>query len=293
MRKIIIIIIILSTIIGAENLLRNIDNRFATKIDLTNLVHNSISLNLLDAKSKPTLLKPMLASFAIPGLGQYLNKSPWWKTALFAGVEVAGIAGYIVWTNKADDITREFENWADAHWDMKRWVNDSAILLSDIQANGYPNVNDVRIDGSHHITIIINGKYESSEILLVNPNIEYVELQDWDFYEGIGKYDQFVAGWDDARSNWEIIKKSIKDGDDELIVMTPNKQHYLNLRNDSNILYKNAKFAASALLFNHIFSALDALWSANKNKELSYKLDVSIGSESNYIITGISFQWNL
>lgn len=293
MRKIIIIIIILSTIIGAENLLRNIDNRFATKIDLTNLVHNSISLNLLDAKSKPTLLKPMLASFAIPGLGQYLNKSSWWKTALFAGVEVAGIAGYIVWTNKADDITREFENWADAYWDMKRWVNDSAILLSDIQANGYPNVNDVRIDGSHHITIIINGKYESSEILLVNPNIEYVELRDWDFYEGIGKYDQFVAGWDDARSNWEIIKKSIKDGDDELIVMTPNKQHYLNLRNDSNILYKNAKFAASALLFNHIFSALDALWSANKNKELSYKLDVSIGSESNYIITGISFQWNL
>lgn len=293
MRKIIIIIIILSTIIGAENLLRNIDNRFATKIDLTNLVHNSISLNLLDAKSKPTLLKPMLASFAIPGLGQYLNKSPWWKTALFAGVEVAGIAGYIVWTNKADDITREFENWADAHWDMKRWVNDSAILLSDIQANGYPNVNDVRIDGSHHITIIINGKYESSEILLENLNIEYVELRDWDFYEGIGKYDQFVAGWDDARSNWEIVQKSIKDGKDELIVMTPNKQHYLNLRNDSNILYKNAKFAASALLFNHIFSALDALWSANKNKELSYKLDVSIGSESNYIITGISFQWNL
>lgn len=293
MRKIIIIIIILSTIIDAENLLRNIDNRFATKIDLTNLVHNSISLNLLDAKSKPTLLKPMLASFAIPGLGQYLNKSPWWKTALFAGVEVAGIAGYIVWTNKADDITREFENWADAHWDMKRWVNDSAILLSDIQANGYPNVNDVRIDGSHHITIIINGKYESSEILLENLNIEYVELRDWDFYEGIGKYDQFVAGWDDARSNWEIVQKSIKDGKDELIVMTPNKQHYLNLRNDSNILYKNAKFAASALLFNHIFSALDALWSANKNKELSYKLDVSIGSESNYIITGISFQWNL
>lgn len=293
MRKIIIIIIILSTIIGAENLLRNIDNSFATKIDLTNLVHNSISLNLLDAKSKPTLLKPMLASFAIPGLGQYLNKSPWWKTALFAGVEVAGIAGYIVWTNKADDITREFENWADAHWDMKRWVNDSAILLSDIQANGYPNVNDVRIDGSHHITIIINGKYESSEILLENLNIEYVELRDWDFYEGIGKYDQFVAGWDDARSNWEIVQKSIKDGKDELIVMTPNKQHYLNLRNDSNILYKNAKFAASALLFNHIFSALDALWSANKNKELSYKLDVSIGSESNYIITGISFQWNL
>lgn len=289
MRKIIIILIILSAIIFGEDLLKIFDNRFATKVDF----YNTIYSDSLDINSKQSILKPMIASLVIPGFGQYINRSPWWKTALFAGVEVAGIAGYISWTNKADEITKEYENWADEYWDMKRWVNDSAILLSDIKSNGYPNVNDVRIDGSHHITIIINGKYESSDILLENPNIEYVELRDWDFYEGIGKYDQFVAGWDDAKSNWEIIQKKIKNGEDELIVMTPNKQYYLNLRNDSNILYKNAKFAASALLFNHIFSALDALWNANKNKELSYKLDVSIGSKSNYIIKGISIQWNL
>lgn len=289
LRKIIIILIILSAIIFGEDLLKNFDNRFATKVNF----YNTIYSDSLDINSKQSILKPMIASLVIPGFGQYINRSPWWKTALFAGVEVAGIAGYISWTNKADNITKEYENWADEYWDMKRWVNDSAILLSDIKSNGYPNVNDVRIDGSHHITIIINGKYESSDILLENPNIEYVELRDWDFYEGIGKYDQFVAGWDDAKSNWEIIRKKIKNGEDELIVMTPNKQYYLNLRNDSNILYKNAKFAASALLFNHIFSALDALWNANKNKELSYKLDVSIGSKSNYIIKGISIQWNL
>lgn len=289
LRKIFTLFILLSTVVCGEDLLKNIDNRFATKVNF----YNTIYSDSLDINSKPSTLKPMIASLVIPGFGQYINRSPWWKTALFAGVEVAGIAGYISWTNKADEITKEYENWADEYWDMKRWVNGSAILLSDINSNGFPNVNDVRIDGSHHITIIVNGKYESSEILLENPNIEYVELRDWDFYEGIGKYDQFVAGWDDAKSNWEIIQKKIKNGEDELIVMTPNKQHYLNLRNDSNILYKNAKFAASALLFNHIFSALDALWNANKNKELSYKLDVSIGSKSNYIIKGISIQWNL
>ena len=293
MKKIILFLIILYTIVSGEDLLKNIDNRFATKVDLTNLVHNSIFLDSLDITSRTSSLKPMVASLAIPGFGQYLNISPWWKTALFAGVEIAGIAGYITWTNKADDITKEYENWADEHWDMHSWVNDSAILLSDIQSSGYPEVNDVRIDGSHHITIIINGKYESSHILLENPNIDYTELRDWDFYESIGKYDQFVAGWDDAISNWEIVYKNISGGEDELIVMTPNKQHYIELRNDSNVLYKNAKFAASAILFNHIFSALDALWNANKNKELSYKLDVSIGSESIYIIKGISVQWNL
>ena len=293
MRKIITILIVLSTTICAEDLIKNIDNRFATKFDLTNLSSVTKVFTATSDKYQITPIKPMIASLVIPGFGQYINRSPWWKTALFASVEVAGIAGYISWTNKADNITKEYENWADAHWDMRRWVNDSAILLSDIQLGGYHDVNDVRIDGSHHITIIINGKYESSEILLGNPNIEYVELRDWDFYEGVGKYDQFVAGWDDAKSNWEIVQKKIKEGEDEVIVMTPNKQHYLQLRNDSNVLYKNAKFAASALLFNHIFSALDALWNANKNKELSYNLDVSIGSESNYVIKGISVQWNL
>lgn len=293
MNKIILLLITLSAVVCGEDLLKNLDNRFATKIDLINLARSSVFSDSLDINHKTSTLKPMVASLVIPGFGQYLNRSPWWKTALFASVEVVGIVGYMSWTNKADDITKEFENWADDHWDMNTWVNGSAALLSDINLSGYPDVNDVRIDGSHHITIIVNGKYESSEILLENPNIEYVELRDWDFYEGIGKYDQFVAGWNDARSNWEIIHKKIKDGEDELIVMTPHKQHYLNLRNDSNILYKNAKFAASALLFNHIFSAIDALWNTNKNKELSYKLDVSIGSKSNYIIKGISVQWKL
>jgi len=292
LQKIIIIILFLSTFLYSEDRGSIIDNRFATKIVLENIggAQNSILQNKY-YQNNP--LKPTIASLAIPGLGQYLNNSPWWKTAIFAGVEIAGIAGYISWNNKGDDITKEYENWADEHWAMKSWVNGSAVLLSDINSNGYPDVNDVRIDGSHHITIIINGKYESSHILLENPNTDYVELRDWDFYEGIGKYDQFVSCWDDALNEWEIINKKIKDGNAELIVMTPNKQHYIQLRNDSNVLYKNAKFAASALLFNHILSALDALWYANKNKELSYTLDVSIGTESNYVIKGISVQWNL
>lgn len=293
LRKILILALSLSTILFSENSSQNIDNRFATRIVLENISDSANNSILLNKNYSNNPLKPMIASLAIPGLGQYLNKSPLWKTALFAGVEIAGIAGYISWNNKGDDITKEYENWADEHWDMNNWVNGSAPLLSDINSNGYPNVNDVRIDGSHHITIIIDGRYESSDLLLDNPNADYVELRDWDFYEGIGKYDQFVAGWDDARLSWEIINKKITDGDDELIVMTPRKQHYIDLRNDSNVLYKNAKFAASALLFNHILSALDAMWYANKNKELSYKLDVSIGTESNYVIKGISVQWNL
>jgi len=160
LRNAIIILLTLSTIVCGENSLNNIDNRFAIKLDLTNLVDNTEFSDSLDIKSKTSSLKPMMASLVIPGFGQYLNQSPWWKTAIFVGVEVVGIAGYVTWTNKADDITKEYENWADEHWDMNSWVNGSAILLSDIQREN-PSVNDVRIDGSHHITIIVNGKYEN------------------------------------------------------------------------------------------------------------------------------------
>ena len=293
LRRTVILLMVLSAIVYSKDLLGNIDNRFAAKLELTSINSTSWFSDSLDLNDKTFSLKPMVASLVIPGLGQYLNKSVWWKTAVFAGVEIGGILGYLSMTKKADEITQEYENWADEHWDMNNWVTGSAILQGDIQSNGYPGVNDVKIDGSHHITLIVNGRYESSDILVEEPNIDYVELRDWDFYEGIGKYDQFVAGWDDAKLDWKIINKKIKDGEDELIVMTPNKKHYIGLRNDSNVLYKNAKFVASALLLNHILSAFDALWSSNINRELSYELNVSMGSESKYIIKGISVQWNL
>jgi len=289
MRKIFILILTVSNFIFAEE--NNIE-RYSTKLNLYNYetaVEAEKSVLLKDIKS-PAI--PVLASLAIPGLGQYINNSPIWKTALFAGIEMIGITSYISWTNRADDITNEYEDWADEHWDMHRWVSDSPGLLNIIQSNGYPDVNDVIIDGSHHITIIVNGVYESSDILVENTNIDYIEVRDWDFYEGVGKYDQFVAGWDDALSDWFIKNKKITDGDDELIVMTPNKQHYLDLRNDSNILYRNAKFALSAVVFNHIFSALDALFTANKNIELSYELDVTKQLDNIYSIKGISLTWN-
>ena len=75
--------------------------------------------------------------------------------------------------------------------------------------------------------------------------------------------------------------------------MTPNKKHYINLRNDSNVLYRNAKFALTAVVFNHIFSALDAFLSANKKRELSYKINVSKQRDNYLAVKGISIEWSL
>ena len=293
MKKIITIILIFAAISQCGDLLSKYDSRFAVNATVadTNIVPGSTIIINENKPLQNPIVKSTVASLIIPGLGQYFNKSEWWKTAAFVGIEVVGIYGYFNWSRQADDIRSEFERWADDHWDMSRWVSDSATLLSAINSNGYPEVNDVIIDGSHHINIRLqDGSITSSDILASNPNFEYViELRDWDFYEGVGKYDQFVAGWDDALTDWEIIMKKT-GGDDELIVMTPNKKEYIQMRDDSNVLYKRAKFAATAIIFNHVFSAVEAFWTANNdNKTIKFKAEPKVSVYSQELTLAWSF----
>ena len=45
--------------------------------------------------------KPLLMSLVLPGAGQYYNKAPVWKTALFFGMELASILAWNNFKNKA------------------------------------------------------------------------------------------------------------------------------------------------------------------------------------------------
>ena len=67
----------------------------------------------------------------------------------------------------------------------------------------------------------------------------------------------------------------------EIIIKTPKKQDYLNKRFDSNQWLSFAKFSVSAMMFNHVFSGLEAVW-ANRNKDAqdikqNKKVDIDLG----------------
>ncbi len=83
------------------------------------------------------------------------------------------------------------------------------------------------------------------------------------FYENIGKYDQFVGGWSDARTDWYYEEKDVGDSI-EIIIKTPKKQFYLDQRYDSNQWLSIAKFSVSAMMLNHVFSGLEAVLSKRK-----------------------------
>jgi hypothetical protein len=79
------------------------------------------------------------------------------------------------------------------------------------------------------------------------------------YYEMIGKYDQFMKGWED----W-------KQGGPNL---TPKRYHYESMRHAHNEQLINASKCTMAALGNHLISAMDAAWTVHRaNRTLSVQV---------------------
>jgi hypothetical protein len=251
--------------------------------------------------------RPMLYSLILPGVGQWYNKSPAWKIGLFAGIEAASIFSGLQWRKKAEDIRLKYEIFADQNWDLETWVSNTL----NTPLGNYP---DVHINGTHKLILVLTGSlaeqygnYVPSDSLENNAHWVYTGevnvLRDRDFYENIGKYDQFVGGWIDCYdpSNiqlWFEVEKDVGDST-EIIISTPNKEDYVDQRARSNDYLNIAKFAVSAVMFNHVISALEAVWSTqirNRPKK-EQKVQTNVGllydQHAKYGVGGIavSLHW--
>ena len=299
-----ILIMILAVQFVSANDLYNLDNRFHSSYYFfqDSLINDSINQILTDDTLIVYPARPMLYSLIFPGLGQWYNKSPLWKISLFSGIEIASIASAVQWMNKADDIRVNYELFADDNWDLETWVYNT--LSTPIG-----NYADVHIDGTHKLTLKLSGAlaeqfgtFVTSDSLEDNAHWVYsgevAVLRDRDFYENIGKYDQFVGGWTDCydQANSQLWFEVYKDVGDsvETIITTPNKEDYVSQRAKSNDYLNMAKFAISAMMFNHVVSAMDAIWSTqNKNrpkkpKELKTDVGLLYDRNSKYGVGGLS-----
>ncbi len=241
--------------------------------------------------------KAVLYSLAIPGAGQWIKGDPWWKSALFLTIETLGIYGTIKWDKSSEDIRRKFEMFADEHWELETWYKQTQKI--------FPENWDKVLIGTHKLTVLIDGNYYySDQILNLAKDYSWRDMQvirDRDFYENIGKYDQFVGGWDDPYDNpfddlgnWYTIKKG---NSDEEIILTKQKDIYREWRHDSNTDKKWARYAITAVLFNHVVSALEANWSqhnsSSKLSEFSIRIDVNRNSLNSMGAGGVRmvFEW--
>ena len=301
----------------SANNLYNLDSRFHPVLSTSFFFLDQDSLPAATEMVEPedSLVvypaRPMLYSLILPGAGQWYNKSPAWKIGLFAGIEAASIFSGLQWKKKAEDIRLQYEIFADQNWDLETWVFNT--LNTPIG-----NYADVHINGTHKLILVLSGSlaeqygnYVSSDSLENNAHWVYTGevnvLRDRDFYENIGKYDQFVGGWTDCYDpsdiqytfpQWFEVEKDVGDST-EIIISTPNKEDYVGQRARSNDYLNMAKYAVSAVMFNHVISALEAVWSTqirNRPKK-EQKVQTNVGllydQHSKYGVGGIavSLHW--
>ncbi len=177
-------------------------------------------------------------SLLIPGLGQKYAESHALKTLAFIGIEVGLWMGYFNRHNKGNIATDDFEKFANDHW----FEGDTSI---DTTYRGWLDyLGYTEDDFTHHLS----------------------EHRDQQYYETIGKYDQFRAGWDDYGYWYNDFAGDTLPG---MTSTSPHRETYLNMRKDANDYYDLAnKFLIFAMV-NHLVSAFDAALSAkryNKNK---------------------------
>tara|TARA_B100001094_G_C18150295_1_gene783300 strand:- start:52 stop:987 length:936 start_codon:yes stop_codon:yes gene_type:complete len=218
--------------------------------------------------------KPLVMSLVVPGAGQFYNQSPVWKTALFFGTEIVSLLAWRNFKNTADKYRKNYQSFADDNWSLDNWVFnrfDSVIQQewSDISSLG-------SLNGTHDLRLVVSGNlandlnifgHISSDSLEKHPEWFYsgdvTEVRDRHFYENIGKYDQFVGGWTDARDNWYQEEKNVGDST-EIVIKTPFKQSYIDDRYDANQMLDYAKYSITILMFNHVISGIESVWYSQK-----------------------------
>ena len=214
--------------------------------------------------SASTHKSPWLAaglSLLVPGAGEFYAES-YWKAAAFFALEVA--AWTIAYSNdkQGDDQTTFFQGFADDHWSAARYAQWTIANAGGIKAG--IDVTQYQEGGSQSVIDI------EENVNWTNLNALERELGMWyshtlplygeqQYFELIGKYQQFYQGWDDADptlTTYDAIAARLTSGGTRF-------NYYSVERGKANDFYSTASTAVTIALVNHVVSAIDGAWSAS------------------------------
>jgi hypothetical protein len=207
--------------------------------------------NSQQKKKKSTVLGVILSAL-LPGAGEFYGEN-YLKAGIFFGVEVLAWGTYTYFTVKGDNKTKDFEQFAEDHWNIRRYAQ---WLVDEWDATGVnPNEPDREVLRGQ-----VNN-FESSHFSHQLP-----EFGTQQYYELIGKYQPYVAGWEDARDasgTWLITQENVQT------YQTAMFKNYSIDRGKANDQYNLAKIGPITAILNHILSAADAAWTISAyNKKI-------------------------
>ncbi|MBN2414921.1 hypothetical protein JXO52_03720 [bacterium] len=180
----------------------------------------------------------ILFSAVVPGSGQFLH-GDYLKGALFLGAEA--LFWYVNMTSNSSgrDWEDRFHDFADTHWSEATW-NALYIEGVDPQTHSLP------------------------------------ETKTQQYYEMIGKYDQFMKGWDD----W------VEGGPD----LTPNRDRYETMRDKSNVAFKRASYCVMGIMANHLLSAMDSAFTIRKRNRMEAGLRMSMIQSPSAVVPALNLR---
>jgi hypothetical protein len=198
-------------------------------------------------KKKPAV--GILLSAVIPGTGEFYAGT-WLKGILFLGVEATLWFGYAHYTQNGEDWEDTFHDYANTHWsEPEYWTHLAGqVGLTGVTTDNYQMYLD---------------QLRQAEADLPHYTHGLPETKTQQYFEMIGKYDQFKAGWDD----WE-------EGNPDL---TPNRNYYEGIRHESNVQFKRASYCAMFALGNHLLSIFDTAWTIRRiNRQVESKMRLGL-----------------
>lgn len=242
------------------------------KLDLKNkIVYNNDRFSLKDSignfqqekkknlNSKSALLGGVLSGL-IPGAGQFYAKS-YIKSAAFIAAEVGLWVAYAIFQKKGDDQTDLFQNYANQNWDMRRyatWLNTYFTAGVDITKPDDVVRAQINACEEKHFSHTLPKQGEQQ------------------YYEVIGKYKNFTAGWSQApngitNNNWNDFPT------------IPQVSQYMSDRQQANTYYDRGSTMLTIVIINHVLSAADGAWGVlNYNKNLKVKANVDVKSKYSF-----------
>lgn len=208
------------------------------------------------AKPQRSVKKAFIFSAIIPGAGELYNRS-YLSALAFLGVEIGAWALYNKYQSRGDELTAEFEQYANTHWDEGRYWDSLAR-----DSGG-------KCSASDRACLKQYERESFSHFLPDSKNQTY--------YENIGKYDQFNAGWDDSQSGAARQRDSA------------NRESYTFIRLDANKQFKNATRATTVVLVNHLLSAVHAAYTTHRyNQSVKASLGMRMENYNDKLVPTMS-----
>jgi hypothetical protein len=230
-------------------------------------------------------------SLAVPGAGQFYTERYWEAVAFFAADVAAWVLAYH-YDRKGDKQTDLFQTYADARWSAVRYAEftEQTYLGTHLHAWLKPNTEGLppwqRVDWN-----VLN---EMERQVARTPDGQYYShtlppYGDQQYYELIGKYQEFYQGWDDADpalTTYVQISHRLQTSPTNMI-------YYSGERGKANDYYRTASTWVTVAIINHVVNAayagLSAGWYNSAHAELGLQ---SVPTERGYTnVPVVKMRW--